>query len=190
MVWKPERTLWPTQYCDMTVGSCRLKTSSEPEWPHHTGGQNVVLGTYSPRGKVLWALPWSGTDKSSGAERHSDTSRLWWPQRWDGSGARAIVPGRTGQEGREAGGGPRRTGEEKYQRYLAKGKAGVSLTWVWQRVIWEPLWRRVFFGQHSVDSVAGTGPYVILMLHTPRCVFLGWLLNLCAPPVFSSVKLE
>lgn len=38
------------------------------------------------------------------------------------------MPGRTGQEGREDGGGPRRTGEEKYQRYLAKGKAGVSLT--------------------------------------------------------------
>ena len=38
------------------------------------------------------------------------------------------MPGRTGQERREGGGGPRRTGEEKCPRHLAKGKAGASLT--------------------------------------------------------------
>ena len=36
-------------------GSCHLKTSCEPEWAHHTGGQSIVLGTYTPKGKVLSA---------------------------------------------------------------------------------------------------------------------------------------
>ena len=40
------------------------------------------------------------------------------------------------------------------------------------------------------SQCGGTGPYVILMLHTPTCVFLGQLLNLPVTQFFSSVKLE
>ena len=83
-----------------------------------------MLGTYTPEGKVLSALLCSSSiDGSSRGER-----QLQWPQRWDGRRAQATVPGRMGPGGREDGGGPRRTGEEKHQRHLAKGKAGASLT--------------------------------------------------------------
>ena len=110
------------------------------------------------------ALQWHQREQQS---RDSyDASQLWWPQRWDGRRAQATVPGRTGQERREDGGGPRRTGEEKCQRHLAKGKAGVSLTWVWQRGTWEPLWRGVLFGQHSVDRVMGQAICHLNAAHT------------------------
>lgn len=58
-----------------------------------------------------------------------------------------------------------------------------------ERMRWGPLCGRCGLVNTLWTVVVG-GPYVILMLHTPSCVFLGGLLNLSVPQVFSSVKSE
>ena len=90
----------------------------------HRRPEHCTWHIHSKREGVVGTLC-SGINESSRAE--TATMPLSYDGLKDGMEG-GLRPGRMGQERREDGGGPRRTGEEKCQRHLAKGKAGVSLT--------------------------------------------------------------